>query len=193
LPSTKEPALGNITRQFVVLVGLLSASLFLGSLRAEALNTQTLLFHAIDERLSHMEDVALFKAQNQIPVEDIEREKIVLSDSRELANLFGLEPESMEGFFQAQINTAKAIQYRFRAELQTAVIPTDAIDLSSEIRPALDRLGKEIVVLFSKLLQEPHALHEGSRTSFMQILDRRLLDDADKNALFNAMIDVRRI
>jgi chorismate mutase len=43
------------------------------------------LFQTIDERLGYMEDVALFKAQNRIPVEDIAREKVVLFDAKELA------------------------------------------------------------------------------------------------------------
>jgi len=193
LQLAKESFLRKNTGQFFAIIGLLSSALLSSAHGAEEPSTQTLLFHAIDERLGYMEDVALFKAQNHVPIEDIQRERIVLSDSRELAALHGIEPQTMNGFFQAQINAAKAIQYRYRAYLLTAVMPQEAVDLSTEIRPALDRLGEDIVVLFAELLQDPSALHEGSRSSFKKALNRRFLDDAEKDALFNAMMEVRRI
>ena len=56
------------------------------------------LVQAISERLSYMEDVGAYKAQNKIPVEDVEREKIVLSKAKELAAAHGLDHNSMERF-----------------------------------------------------------------------------------------------
>jgi chorismate mutase len=150
------------------------------------------LFQTIDERLGYMEDVALFKAQNRIPVEDIAREKVVLFDAKELASSHRLNPDSMERFFIAQISAAKAIQYRYSAELLALEMPTRSIDLQSEIRPALDRLGGEIVSLFSALLESRATIVEKDRERFMNTLQSRLLDDSEREALFDAMLEVRR-
>jgi chorismate mutase len=150
------------------------------------------LFQTIDERLGYMEDVALFKAQNRIPVEDIAREKVVLFDAKELASSHRLNPDSMEHFFIAQISAAKAIQYRYSAELLALEMPTRSIDLQSEIRPALDRLGGEIVSLFSALLESRATIVEKDREQFMNTLQSRLLDDSEREALFDAMLEVRR-
>ena len=150
------------------------------------------LFQAISERLSYMEDVGAYKAQNKIPVEDDEREKIVLSKAKELAAAHGLDHNSMERFFIAQISAAKAIQYRYRAELLTRVIPTRPIDLQSDIRPELDRLDSDIVKLFATALQSRSAIAEERRERFMSTLKSRLLVDAEREALFDAMLEVRR-
>ena len=150
------------------------------------------LFRAIAERLSYMEDVGAYKAQNKIPVEDDEREKIVLSKAKELAAAHGLDHNSMERFFIAQISAAKAIQYRYRAELLTRVIPTRPIDLQSDIRPELDRLDSDIVKLFATALQSRSAIAEERRERFMSTLKSRLLVDAEREALFDAMLEVRR-
>ena len=150
------------------------------------------LFQAIAERLAYMEDVAVYKAQNKIPVEDVGREKRVLSNAKELATTHGLDPDSMERFFIAQISAAKAIQYRYSAELLTREIPTRPIDLQSDIRPELDRLGGDIVMLFAMLLQSRSAIGEERRERFMSTLQNRFLADAEREALFDAMLKVRR-
>lgn len=172
----------------VVLCAFIFSSAVQGSESAPALS----LFQAIDERLGYMEDVALFKARNRISVEDIEREKIVLSDAKKLAASRGLDPNSMERFFITQIGAAKAIQYRYRAELLTRDMPTRSVDLQSDIRPALDSLGSKIVMLFATLLQSRSIMREENRERFMSTLQSRLLADAEKEALFDAMLEVRR-
>jgi chorismate mutase len=98
----------------------------------------------------------------------------------------------MERFFIAQISAAKAIQYRYRTELLTREIPTRPIDLQSDVRPELDRLGSDIVKLFATALQSRPAIIEERRERFMSILQSRLLVDAEREALFDAMLEVRR-
>ena len=75
------------------------------------------VFSAINERLSYMEDVALFKANHQRPIEDIKREAFVIEKAAKSAQEFGLNRESIVAFFTSQISAAKAIQYRYRADL----------------------------------------------------------------------------
>ncbi len=148
------------------------------------------LFRAIDERLGYMEEVGLYKAKNQIPIEDLERERIVLLDAKNLAASQGLDPESMETFFIAQINAAKAIQYRYRADLLSQEMPTRTVDLQTDIRPALDQLGSDIIRLFAVLLSNDHLLNERDRDLFLATVQRNLLTDADKQALYGAMLEV---
>ena len=95
-------------------------------------------------------------------------------------------------FFIAQVSAAKAIQYRYSAELLTREIPTRPIDLQSDIRPELDRLGSDIVMLFSMTLQSRSAMGEESRERFMSTLQSRFLAEAERGALFDAMLEVRR-
>jgi len=176
-----------------IIIAIIFATLpFSGTVQGAESELQLALFQAINERLDYMNDVALFKAQNKIPVEDVEREKIVLSDAKELAASHGLDPDSIERFFIAQINAAKAIQYRYRAELLTRETPTLSIDLQADIRPALDRLGSDIVTLFATVLQNESSIGEESREGFMRTLQNLLLADAERTALFDAMLEVRR-
>jgi len=175
----------------IILILIASAIVF--STAAHSAESELLLslFQSIDERLEYMDDVALFKAQNGIPIEDIEREKIVISDAKDLAASHGLDPDSIERFFIVQINAAKAIQYRYRAELLTRETPKLLIDLQSDIRPALDRLGSDIVTLFATLLQSRFSIDEESRERFMATLLSPLLADVEREALFDAMLEVR--
>ena len=176
-------------KQPIFLSMILSALIFSNTIHGAA--AELSLFQAIAERLSYMEDVGAYKAQNEIPVEDVPREKIVLSNARELAAAHGLDADSMERFFIAQISAAKAIQYRYRTELLTREIPTRPIDLQSDVRPELDRLGSDIVKLFATALQSRPAIIEERRERFMSILQSRLLVDAEREALFDAMLEVR--
>ncbi len=171
---------------------LLACAILLSGISHSAESEITLpLFRAINERLEYMEDVALFKAQNEIPIEDIEREQIVLEDAKELATSLGLNAQSMEEFFIAQIDAAKTIQYRYSAELVTPGAPSKAIDLNEEIRPALDRLSIEIVGLFAEFLRAGNTMIEDYRGSFAVALRSNYLSAQDKNALFSAMRQVR--
>ena len=149
------------------------------------------LYSLLNERLGYMEDVARYKTQNQIPVEDREREAIVLEDAYQLAATAGIDAATMEEFFAAQIAAAKAIQYRFRADMLTRSMPERTIDLEREIRPALDRLGTDIVRMFAEILRAGLVMQEEGRDLFSSTLTASLLTDADKDALFNAMLRVR--
>ena len=177
-------------KQPICLSVILSALIFTSTIHGA--ESESSLFQAIDERLGYIKDVAVYKAQNQIPDEDVGREKIVLSNAKELAAIHGLDPDSMERFFIAQVSAAKAIQYRYSAELLTREIPTRPIDLQSDIRPELDRLGSDIVMLFSMTLQSRSAMGEESRERFISTLQSRFLADAERGALFDAMLEVRR-
>lgn len=97
----------------------------------------------------------------------------------------------METFFIAQINAAKAIQYRYRAQLLSQEMPTRSVDIQADIRPALDQLGSDIIRLFAALLSNDHLLNERDRDLFQATIAPNLLTDADKQALYGAMLEVK--
>lgn len=70
----------------------------------------------MNQRLAVMKDVAGYKAQNHLAVEDLSREKTVLAQATAKAEKAGLDVQSITPFIQAQMDVAKAIQYRFRAD-----------------------------------------------------------------------------
>ncbi|MFS1892274.1 hypothetical protein [Vibrio lentus] len=61
--------------------------------------------------------MAIYKANHHLPIEDLEREKLVLKKSASTSEKFGLEVKSSEIFLRSLISSAKAIQYRVRANL----------------------------------------------------------------------------
>ena len=65
------------------------------------------------------------------------------------------------------------------------------MDLQTGIRPALDQLGSDIIRLFAVLLSNEHLLNEQDRDLFLATIQRNLLTDADKQALFSAMLEVK--
>lgn len=162
-----------------------------GSILGAEADTIDALFSSINERLSYMEEVALYKAQNQIAIEDIPREQIVIANSMEAAGRLGLDPQSLNRFFVSQINAAKAIQYRYRAELLIQPLPQDRIDLQQNIRPALDELGERIVELIASALNEGIGPMQSQRQLFDAAIDHRLLSTEDRQALFSALLEVR--
>ena len=91
--------------------------LTLTAFQASAAVKSSDIFKTINERLSYMEDVALYKAQKGIKIEDLARELVVVETASLSAQKAGLDIESVSEFFQAQISAAKAIQYRYRADL----------------------------------------------------------------------------
>ncbi|CQD34651.1 chorismate mutase [Yersinia mollaretii] len=70
----------------------------------------------INARLSYMKDVAGYKAENHLPIEDIAQEEKVIDKALAEAESLGLNAASIKPFMVAQINAAKAIQYRYRAD-----------------------------------------------------------------------------
>ncbi|WP_347230499.1 chorismate mutase, partial [Vibrio splendidus] len=100
-----------------------------------------------------MQDVAIYKAIHGLPIEDLKREEIVLKKSSLASENYGLNVDSMKSFTVALMSSAKAIQYRYRADMLSKSVDTNAArDLKSEIRPALIKLGSELNMSISEYL-----------------------------------------
>jgi chorismate mutase len=151
----------------------------------------TELFSTINLRLSYMEDVALYKANHRKPIEDLDREAVVIEQASISAEKEGLDKQSVVGFFKAQISAAKAIQYRYRADLLSHPRTNTPRDLKTVVRPQLIKLGKKINTEIAHYLREGGTFSEQDRKTFKAILDLRYLTDADKEALFHALTQIK--
>jgi len=149
------------------------------------------LFALINERLSYMEQVALYKHHNDLAIEDQQRERMVIDDSKLVASRRGLDPESIEGFFAAQIAVAKAIQYRHLADWQSTPTTAQPLDLANRIRPAITDLGELIIANIALLLQSGKSVDEQHRQLFHEAMAVANLTESDKDLLFESLIAVK--
>ncbi|ELF6904049.1 gamma subclass chorismate mutase AroQ [Vibrio cholerae] len=149
------------------------------------------LFTDINLRLSYMEDVALYKAYNNEPIEDTKREAIVINNARISAEKEGLNKESVVDFFSAQISAAKAIQYRYRADLLTTSTDKKPKDLETVIRPELIKLGKDINTKIAQYLREGGSFTKDELEVFKATLESRYLKESDKELLFDSLTKIR--
>ena len=151
------------------------------------------LFQAIGNRLGYMQDVALYKAVNFLAIEDVDRERAVLASAVAHAASAGLDPASVESFFKAQIAVAKAIQYRYRAELLSMPELEPPTDLQRVVRPRLLELGGQIIERMAADLTEHGPFHESQFNAFAAAVDVSYVFDRDKRMLFDALLEVRLV
>ncbi|MEO0426488.1 MAG: gamma subclass chorismate mutase AroQ [Pseudomonadota bacterium] len=158
---------------------LLAVLLAVASLPAKA-DVYTL----IGARLAVMEDVAAWKDARGVPVEDKEREKVVLEAAGERAAAEGLDRSLATAFFAAQIEAAKDIQRCAiaRWEQGEAERPTNPPDLKSEIRPRLITLGAEILDAIAGTLRTGGRVDDRAR--FDEALAPHCIEAATRETLF---------
>ena len=148
-------------------------------------------FQLINERLKHMEDVAMYKSVNGLPVEDLPREEVVIENAVLAAESQGLIGDSIENFFITQINVAKAIQYRSLADWLSSPISKPIPDLPNQIRPKLTELGDEIVKELALLLSHGGRIGESLRASFQLHMSVNKISAAEVDLLFDSLLLVR--
>lgn len=105
----------------------------------------------VAQRLSYMKDVAAYKWQHKLPIENQTREAVVLESAVAQGLRFGLMATGSRSFFNVQIEAAKEIQqYWFDQWRQYPDrIPQDTADLNTVIRPMLLVLGENISQSFT--------------------------------------------
>lgn len=103
------------------------------------------VYGLLDARLELMDEVAAYKWQRGLPIEDLDREAVVLDRAVADALRHGLTPGSSRSFFAAQIEAAKDIQRHWFEVWESGRGPDPAPDLEAEIRPELLRLGAGIL------------------------------------------------
>jgi chorismate mutase-like protein len=136
----------------------------------------------IARRLEMMPAVAAAKHARGLAIEDRERETRVLEHARDAARAHGLDAQSIESLFRVQIALAKAIEGR----AQTSGAP--ALDLESELRPALLAMSDDIVVRLAASAPISETELRGERLALL----RPLLQEDEIMALRRAIAAVAR-
>lgn len=161
------------------------------SMTAHASPTSQDLFNTINQRLSYMEDVALFKALNHKAIEDSAREVMVVDKAKAAAAEKGLKPEQVESFFKAQIAVAKAIQYRHRADWLSQPAERQPRDLQTEIRPALITLGAKITQQLADYVKENGEFTPDDFDTFNSAITVKYVTARDKQMLFLSLMEIK--
>ncbi|WP_170230487.1 gamma subclass chorismate mutase AroQ [Roseibium hamelinense] len=144
------------------------------------------LFDTINDRLGYMQAVAAWKVENQHAIEDPAREKIVLKAASEAASKAGFNTDTVEVFFEAQIEAAKAIQLCWANRWHTgSPRPEHVPDLVTDVRPALISLGDKIIEQLSSLSVSPK-----DQADFNAAVRVDCLPEDNRNELFDALINI---
>ena len=91
------------------------------------------------ERLALMPHVARWKHAHDLPIVDAPRERQVLDATVQQAGELGIDAKGARKLFALQIDRAREIQAR------TTAADGPLRDLNSDLRPALDRIGKQLL------------------------------------------------
>lgn len=103
------------------------------------------------ERLAWMNQVARYKQARGLPVEDAPREAALLDAMAREAGDAGLPPADVRAFFAGQIEAAKLAQHAWlQAHAGQPAGETPLPDLASEVRPALDALGRRLIAALAQ-------------------------------------------
>ncbi|WP_298776241.1 chorismate mutase [uncultured Shewanella sp.] len=148
------------------------------------------IFNTMNERLTYMKDVALYKAQHHLAIEDVAREKKVLASATQAASQLGLPANKVDDFFKAQIAVAKAIQYRYRAQWLASPVSGTPKDLNTQVRPALIKLGKQLNIELAAYVKQGGQFVTKQYQSFSDTINVKYVTDADKKLLFNALMQI---
>lgn len=102
---------------------------------------------AIDQRLLLAPAVARAKWNVQAPIEDLPREAQVIQAAAQQGSALGLSRVWVEAVFRAQIEASKTVQRELFAKWKSVQAGAfdDAPDLSTTIRPELDRLTTQLL------------------------------------------------
>ncbi len=144
----------------------------------------------VNERLSYMKDVAGYKAEQHLPIEDLTQEKKVLDQSLSEAESLGLNSETVKPFIVTQMNVAKAIQYRYRADWLSSPESNWKPQDLAEVRLKISSLNTELLKNIAYELKKNHnkAPHG---CSYMLPVQHSPLKDADKKALCVALNKIK--
>ncbi|WP_213071388.1 chorismate mutase [Acinetobacter pittii] len=172
----------------VQVVSTLAAFMCFSSLAQASQYTQTA--RLVNERLSYMKDVAGYKAEQHLPIEDLTQEKKVLDQSLSEAESFGLNSETVKPFIVTQMNVAKAIQYRYRADWLSSPEsnwkPQDLAEVRLKISSLNTELQKNIADELKKNNNKaPHGC------SYMWPVQHPQLKEADKKALCETLNKIK--
>ncbi|MEH6912132.1 MAG: gamma subclass chorismate mutase AroQ [Oceanicoccus sp.] len=152
----------------------------------------TTLFQLIQQRLSHMDDVAKYKWHHKLNIEDQTRESQVLEKSAAAATRFNLDGSTSRDFFTLQIEAAKEIQTGWFQQWHRSTAPEQGADLVNTVRPKLISLGDQIlrqIELSYNNLQQANPAH--LKTRFLHIVNVDHLSQQTALTLLSALKNIR--
>lgn len=181
----------SLRHPFIALVLLSVASL----VRAESVAIGTAeddvrrVFELAQARLALMDDVAAWKYANDAPVTDAAREQKVLDASVAEAQRLGIDATSARELFSLQIRMARDVQEHFIATWRQQRRDTKRVrDLSTELRPELDRLGARLLqATYLALPELGRADFAAHYRSFATAIDMPGIDADDREQLLGAL------
>lgn len=142
----------------------------------------------VNQRLSYMKQVAGYKAKNQLAIEDLRQEEKVLAVSLDEAERLGLKRESVKAFVQAQMDAAKAIQYRYRADWLSVPENDCQPDSLEQIRTKISILNTRILTTISDTLMKGESF--AGKDDFLNALNQINLHNDDKERLWYSMKEI---
>lgn len=164
---------------------LLTGGLFMSASTMAASTTRDNVEVLINQRLSYMKDVAGYKEKNHLAIEDLTQENKVLADSVAIAEKVGLNGESVKPFIHAQMDAAKAIQYRYRADWLSAKENGWQPAPLEQVRTKISALNTDILTHISADLK--HGVKFTDQHKFMQVVNQPNLKPADKERLWRSL------
>ncbi|WJV54354.1 chorismate mutase [Prodigiosinella aquatilis] len=141
----------------------------------------------IDQRLSYMKDVAGYKAEHHLAIEDLQQEAKVLEAGRQQATQYGLDANSITPFIQTQMDAAKAIQYRYRADWLSVPEHGWHPRPLADIRVQLGKLNGSILQQIAQTLHKDGNMNSLTHSHFMHVISQKNLSNHDKERLLSAL------
>jgi len=123
------------------------------------------------ERLSWMDDVARYKQARGLPVTDPAREAALLEAMTTLGAENGLPSTAVRGFFAGQMAAARQYQKEWLASPESSASTSAPMpDLQGSIRPALDKLGRQMISALAQARSssDPKAVADSTRRSLTE-------------------------
>ena len=151
------------------------------------------VFDLLQSRLQLMQDVAAWKHTHGVPVVDAERERQVLDATVAQASELGIDAASARRLFSLQIQLAVRVQESLISDWRSGTpAPKDAPDLASQLRPQLDRLGRELLQATYLALPELQRADFATRYGdYANLIDGPGLAQSDRRELTNALGSLR--
>lgn len=145
------------------------------------------IIQLMNQRMTLMKDVAGYKVKTHQAIEDLQQEQKVLLAGLEQAAQLGIDPQTIEPFIVAQMDIAKVIQYRYRANwLSAPETKLEAEDLNT-VRKKIAKLSSELIQHIAGELKRNGHLHDLDPSA----LQHENLSSADKMRFIKTLNQIR--
>lgn len=144
------------------------------------------------DRLELMRPVGVWKQKHGAAVQDLARERQVLDGTVADAQRLGIEPKTARVLFELQIELGRSIQQRIIDAAEPISEPVR--DLNDDLRPALDRIGKQLLIAIYLALPEfERPDFADAHAPALARLRRANLDASTARTMVAALSSLRRI